>query len=49
MKKDYASIKIDLIFMNGADVITASELTSLTVGGFKSEWLGNGFFQGGEE
>lgn len=49
MKKDYASIKIDLIFMKGADVITASEPASLTVGGFKSEWFGNGFIQGGEE
>ena len=49
MKKDYATIKIELIFMKGADVITASELTSLTVGGFKSEWFGNGFIQGGEE
>ena len=48
MKKDYASIKIDLIFMKGTDVITASGPTSLTIGEFKSEWL-NGFIQGGEE
>lgn len=48
MKKDYAGIKIDLIFMKGADVITASDPASLTVGGFKSEWL-NEFAQGGEE
>ena len=46
MKKDYVVIKIDLIFMKSADVITTSGPTSLTVGGFKSEWL-NGFEQGG--
>ena len=49
MKKDYAAIKIDVIFMKGADVITASDPTSLTVGEFKWEWLKNGFTQGGEE
>ena len=46
MKKDYVAMKIELIFMESADVITTSATT--TVAEFKLEWL-NGFNQGGVE